>query len=324
MAKLAVIGAGAWGSALACIGVRGKHETVVWSRNADQVDSICRTHRNPDYLGDLVLDQEITATADLAGALDGADVVLLSVPAQSLGEVVGAFPPLEADAVLVTTCKGIDRNTMQLPAGIVRLHQPSHAVAALSGPSFAHDVVQGLPTAVTIASDSGETADRVAGLLSTASFRCYSSDDILGVELGGALKNVLALAVGAARGMQLGASAEAALVARGFAEILRLSTAMGARPETLMGLSGLGDITLTCSTPQSRNFTYGMALGKGDNLHGLKLAEGAFTASVAQRLAAEHGVSMPITDAVVDVLEQKVTAREAVSQLLTRPLRRES
>ncbi len=322
--KVAVIGGGAWGSALACVSARAGHETMIWCRSEDRAAEISEQKTNKSYLGDLSLEQVLRATANLDMALDAAELVLLAVPTQSLSSLLGQFSRMSDTSILVTTCKGIDRVSGQMPAEIVQDQFPNHSVCALSGPSFASDVVSKLPTAVTIASKDIQQADRVAELLSQESFRCYSNDDLRGVELGGALKNVLALAVGAARGMGLGASAEAALIARGFAEIRRLSVAMGARAETLMGLSGLGDITLTCSSPQSRNFAFGMAMGKGESLQGLPLAEGAFTASVASRLSDDLDVDVPITNAVVEVLEKQVTAREAVSQLLTRPLRRET
>jgi len=324
MKNVTIIGGGAWGSALACVSASAGHETILWCRSAEQVAEIATQKTNTRYLDDLTLDTHIVPTSDMTEALGKADLILLAVPAQNLSLLLADFPAIKDRATLVTTCKGIDQKTGKLPSQTVRNHFPNHTIAALSGPSFAHDVVRGLPTAVTIAADDISVAEWVARKLSTETFRCYSSNDLKGAELGGALKNVLALAVGATRGMGLGASAEAALIARGFAEITRLAAALGAKPETLMGLSGLGDITLTCSTPQSRNFSFGMALGKSESLDGRKLAEGAFTASVAKRLAKEHKIDVPITFAIVDVLEKQVTAREAVEQLLTRPLKRES
>lgn len=324
MSKVAIIGGGAWGSALACISARAGHKTMLYCRSTEQVKEITHHQTNTSYLGNLKLDADIAPTQNLSKATEDADIILLAVPAQSLKTVLTDFPAVASGAILVTTCKGIDQSTGKLPSDTLREVFPNQAIAALSGPSFAHDVVRGLPTAVTIAANDFSCAETVAKHLSTDTFRCYSSSDLKGAELGGALKNVLALAVGATRGMGLGASAEAALIARGFAEISRLAVALGAKSETLMGLSGLGDITLTCSTPQSRNFRFGMALGSGENSQGLKLAEGAFTASIAKRLANDHEIDVPITSAVVDVLEKRVTAREAVEQLLTRPLKRES
>ena len=322
--NISVLGAGAWGTALACNACRAGHAVKLWARSAETISEINSTHQNSRYLGNREIDARIVATGDLKDAIDSAEFVLISVPTQQLASVIRTLDIVPGDAYLVTTCKGIDQKTGKLPSQLVAQMFPKNTVTALSGPSFASDLVEGLPTAVTVASADIETADSVARVLSTEKFRCYSSPDIRGVELGGALKNVLALAVGAVRGMSLGASAEAALIARGFAEISRLATKLGAKTETLSGLSGLGDIVLTCSTPQSRNFTYGMAIGKGESLDGLKLAEGAFTASIAKRLAVENRIETPIITAIVDVLENRIMIREAVEQLLTRPLKRES
>jgi glycerol-3-phosphate dehydrogenase (NAD(P)+) len=226
--------------------------------------------------------------------------------------------------VIVSTAKGIDAGTGRLPGQLLAEALPGLDVAALSGPSFAIDVARGLPTAVTIAAGRIETAAELSRQLSAGTFRCYASDDLAGVELGGALKNVLALAVGAARGMKLGASAEAALIARGFAEMSRLAIALGARPQTLTGLSGLGDLVLTCSQAQSRNLSYGVALGAGENLEGRPLAEGVFTARIAAEIAASNGVAAPIIATVADVLDRSLTPREAVIRLLERPLKSET
>ena len=322
--RVTVLGSGSWGCALACIASRAGHAVTIWGRAQPTIDEINSSHTNHAYLDDLQLEPGIVATTNLASALDASDIIVLSIPTQSLAASLPLVKPLLGQAVLVSTCKGIDRQSGKLPHELIAEALPGTAVASLSGPSFAADVVSGLPTAVTIASSSADISSSVSRALSTNTFRCYASTDIKGVELGGALKNVLALAVGAARGMKLGASAEAALIARGFAEITRLAVQLDAKPETLTGLSGIGDIVLTCSSPQSRNFTYGMAMGKGESLEGLKLAEGAFTAAIALKLAKEASVDVPVTEAVVNVLEKRVTAREAVQQLLTRPLRRES
>jgi glycerol-3-phosphate dehydrogenase (NAD(P)+) len=196
-------------------------------------------------------------------------------------------------------------------------------LGALSGPSFATDVARGLPTAVTVAARNQATADRIALMLSGPTFRCYSTDDLTGVEIGGALKNVLAIAAGAAIGRGFGASAQAALVTRGFVELRRVGQALGARPETIMGLSGLGDLMLTCSTPQSRNYSYGLALGRGEDLTGRPLAEGVATAGIAAELAARHGIEAPIIAAVAQILARHITIDEAMEALLSRPLKNE-
>ncbi|MEM9330268.1 MAG: NAD(P)H-dependent glycerol-3-phosphate dehydrogenase [Pseudomonadota bacterium] len=322
--KVAVFGAGAWGSALACVAARSGHAVSLWGRSKETISELERNRTNSKYLDDLKLDESISVTNDLSHAIQEASILILAVPTQTLGVFLDQIRDQAGESVLLTTCKGIDRKTGKLPHEVIRASLPRNPICALSGPSFARDVVAGLPTAVTIASEEETRSIEMASKFSTNAFRCYASNDLKGVELGGALKNVLALAVGAARGMRLGASAEAALIARGFAEISRFARDLGARPETLTGLSGLGDLVLTCSSEQSRNFTYGMAMGKGNSLEGLKLAEGAFTASIASKLAKTTGTDVPITEAIVEILEKKLTAQEAMQKLLTRPLKRES
>lgn len=322
--RVGVLGAGAWGSALACIAARAGHEVRVWARSKARADEINTQHTNRDYLGDLVLDQEIKASSDLEAVCRNSDYLLLAIPMQSLGALLPEIAEAAPEGAGYVCCsKGIDRVSGKFSSELVREQFPSARVGALSGPSFASDVIRGMPTAVTVASDDAGFCSDLAKLFSTGSFRCYASQDLTGVEIGGALKNVLALAVGAARGMELGASAEAALIARGFAEIQRLSLAMGAKPETLSGLSGLGDIVLSCSSEQSRNFKYGVAMGRNEPRDDLPLAEGAHTASVALEVARREGVDMPIVEAVVNVLQSRLTAKEAVAQLLMRPLKHE-
>ena len=323
MTSIAVLGAGAWGSALACVACRAGHDVTLWGRSQSLIDEIGSEQLNRRYLGDLRLEEGIRPTTDIANIGGSSDIIILSVPTQTLRETLMALGPVPYTVRFISTSKGIDRESGKLPSELVRTQFPDNPVACLSGPSFAADVVANKPTAVTVASNEFRLAEELARLVSTPAFRCYSATDIRGVELGGALKNVLALAVGAARGMGLGASAEAALIARGFAEVNRISIAMGARAETLSGLSGLGDLVLTCSSTQSRNFSYGIAMGQGAKLEGLPLAEGVHTASIAFSLAKKTGIQTPIIEAVVNVLEKRVTAREAVHTLLTRPLKRE-
>jgi glycerol-3-phosphate dehydrogenase (NAD(P)+) len=323
--RVAVVGAGAWGTALACAARRAGNETTLLARDSGVVNAVNADRVNPNYLPGARLPEGIVATGDPGRALAGAQFVLLAVPAQAIGDIaLGLAGVVARGTVLVGCAKGIDRKNGRLPHQNLAAALPGHVVAALSGPSFAGDVVTGLPTALTVACGDLATAARLARLLSSPAFRCYASDDLAGVELGGALKNVLAIAVGAARGMRLGASAEAALIARGFAEMSRLAVARGARGATLAGLSGLGDLVLTCSSPQSRNFAYGTALGQGRPLDGLPLAEGAFTAAIAASIAAEAGVEAPIIGAVAAVLERRITPREAVAALLERPLKSET
>jgi len=323
--KIAVLGGGAFGTALACDAARAGNQVNLWCRDETAANSINRDHKNPAYLGDALLPEELTATTDISDALSGASSVIIATPAQTFLKVTKLIArDLMPDAILVSAAKGIDQETGFLPTETLKILLPDHKRAALSGPSFAADIVAGLPTAVTIASENLDDASVLCETLSSGTFRCYASDDPKGVELGGALKNVLALAVGLARGLGLGASAEAALIARGFAEINRVATTKGAKAETLTGLSGLGDLILTCSSPQSRNFSYGIALGKREKLEGLKLAEGVFTATIAERIAVTEGVNCPIISAVTSVLDDKLDPMEAVSQLLNRPLKAET
>ena len=322
--KIAVVGAGAWGTALACVMSRTGSRVALWGRERAVIEEIEQTRRNSRYLGAIALDSGFEASVDIASVLAGADIVLLVVPAQTVGSVAGLLKSaLPGDATLVCCAKGIDRESGLLPVQTLSAMLPQAELAALSGPSFASDVARGLPTAITVAAENIALANKLAARLSSARFRCYASDDLPGVELGGALKNVLALAVGAARGMQLGASAEAALIARGFAEMMRLARAMGGRPETLAGLSGLGDLVLTCSGSQSRNFAYGVAMATGADLSAMPLAEGAFTARIASSIAAREKIAMPVTQAVADVLDGTITAQQAVMSLLERPLKPE-
>ncbi|TIP81746.1 MAG: NAD(P)H-dependent glycerol-3-phosphate dehydrogenase, partial [Mesorhizobium sp.] len=225
---------------------------------------------------------------------------------------------------LVLCAKGIERDTGALLSAIVDETLPENPVAALSGPSFATDVARGLPTAVVVAARNEGLAADLAARFSAQNLRCYSSDDLIGVEIGGALKNVFAIAAGAVTGAELGASAQAAMVTRGFVELRRIGAAFGARPETLMGLSGLGDLLLTCSSAQSRNFAYGLALGQGKPLAGLPLAEGVPTAAIAARIATERNIDAPIITAVAAILDGTITIRQAVSALMTRPLKTET
>jgi glycerol-3-phosphate dehydrogenase (NAD(P)+) len=322
--RVAVLGGGAWGTALALAMLRAGHDVRLWARDGETVAAILRGE-NPRYLPGIAIERGIGATADLAQALSGANCVLAVTPAQSLRAVlVQAAPFLPAGAPLVLCAKGIERDSGDLLSAIVAETLPDNPVAALSGPSFAVDVARGLPTAVVAAAREAALATELARRFSAANLRCYSSDDLVGVEIGGALKNVFAIAAGAVTGAQLGASAQAAMVTRGFVELRRIGAAFGARPETLMGLSGLGDLLLSCASVQSRNFSYGLALGRGETLAGLPLAEGVPTAAIAARIAAERGIDAPIIAAVAAILEGAVTVNEAVAALMTRPLKNET
>lgn len=323
--RITVLGGGAWGTALALTSLRAGHDTTLWARDRESVASINERRENPRYLPGIGLDDGLKATADLAAALSVADCVLAVVPAQTMRSVLIEISSLLPKGVPLVLCaKGIERGTGKLLSEIAAEILPETPIAALSGPSFATDVARGLPTAVTVASNDAALASGLAALFSSRSFRCYSSTDLTGVEVGGALKNVLAIAAGAVAGAGLGASAQAAMVTRGFVELRRVGAAFGAEPETLMGLSGLGDLILTCGSEQSRNFAYGVALGRGDNRDGLKLAEGVATAGIAARLAREKHVEAPIITAVDDILSGRSTIGEAVAALMARPLKSET
>lgn len=322
--RFCILGGGAWGTALAMTARRAGHEVSLWARDASTVAAINRDRANPRYLPGVAIDEGVRATLDAAEALAGAGEVLAVVPAQTLRGVLAAVGPLMPDgATLVLCAKGIERATGRLMTEVVSDTLPGVATAVLSGPSFATDVARGLPTAVVVASAERERAVRLARLLSTPAFRCYSTDDVVGVEMGGALKNVLAIAAGTVSGAGLGASAQAAMVTRGFVELRRMAAAFGARPETVMGLSGFGDLMLSCGSAQSRNFAYGLALGRGLALAGLPLAEGVPTAEIAASIADERGIAAPIVHAVHDLLGGRTTVRDAVAALMSRPLRDE-
>ncbi|MEQ1943625.1 NAD(P)H-dependent glycerol-3-phosphate dehydrogenase [Mesorhizobium sp. VNQ89] len=322
--RIAVLGGGAWGTALAMQMHRAGHEVRLWARNADMVEAI-RAGANARYLPGVTIDADLGATTDAAHALDGADCVLVVTPAQALRTVLGSIGRhIPEAAPLVLCAKGIEHDTGLLLSQIAGEFLPYNPIAALSGPSFAADLARGLPTAVVIASQEEERAAELAQAFSTERFRCYSTGDLVGVEIGGALKNVFAIAAGAVTGAGLGASAQAAMVTRGFVELRRIAQSFGAEQETVMGLSGLGDLLLTCGSAQSRNFAYGLALGRGESLEGRPLAEGVATAGIAARIAADRGISAPIISAVAAILAGRLTITEAVSALMTRPLRAEA
>ena len=304
--------------------LRAGHAVILWARDPESTEAI-RSAQNPRYLPGLTFETGIATTTDLAAAIAGTDCLLVVTPAQALRSVLTEVKPhITENIPLVLCAKGIERNTGRLLSHIANEILPENPVAALSGPSFATDVARGLPTAVVVASRDEDRAAALAMSFSAANLRCYSSSDLPGVEIGGALKNVFAIAAGAVTGAGLGASAQAALVTRGFVELRRIGVAFGARPETLMGLSGFGDLMLTCSSMQSRNFAYGVALGKGEELAGRPLAEGVATSYIAACLTREHGIESPIIDATVALLDNAITINEAVAGLMTRPLRSEA
>ena len=323
--KIAVLGGGAWGTALALSCARVGREVTLWEHDAANAESL-QQKRESRYLPGVKLDDSIKLARDL-GAAAASDAMLLVVPAQVLRAVVTALSPmLKAGTPLVACAKGIEHGSHKFMSEVIAECAPHAVPAILSGPSFAADVARGLPTAVTVAAADDAIARDLAHAIASTTFRLYHTSDVRGVELGGATKNVYAIAAGIVAGRGLGASAAAALTTRGFAELTRFGRACGAKPETMMGLSGLGDLILTCSTPQSRNFSFGIALGKGETpdtaAHG-KLAEGAFTAPVLLEMAGEKNVEMPIATAIAAVLAGTLSVDEAIVSLLTRPLKAE-
>ena len=326
MTAVGVIGAGAWGTALAQMLASDGREVVLWALEAELVEAINRDRTNPLYLPSATLAPTIRATANLADLAD-CETVLAVTPAQHLARVLDGLDRPPRDLVLCS--KGIEAGTGRLMNHVARDAAPQSEIAVLSGPTFAHEVAAGLPTAVTLACGGGEAQwRRIAPAIARPSFRPYYSDDVTGAEVGGAVKNVLAIACGVVDGLGLGQNARAALIARGYAEMLRFGEALGARAETLAGLCGLGDLVLTCSSTASRNFSLGKALGEGGDAKTLMadrrtVAEGAHTAPVLSDLARRHHVEMPIVEAVCALLGG-APAGEIVSGLLTRPLRAES
>lgn len=320
--SVAVISAGAWGTALATVAARAGRSVTLWARNADHAAQIASARDNPRLSG-VRLAPEIVVTNDLALAAR-ADALLIATPAQHLRGAVSMLASHLTKPVPVIACaKGIEHGTHKFMTDVITEAAPHAQPAILSGPSFAEDVARGLPTAVTLAARDEALASHLVQALGSPTFRPYHSTDIRGVEIGGAAKNVLAIAVGIAVGRKLGASAQAALTTRGFAELTRLGRALGARSETLTGLSGLGDLILTCSSPQSRNFALGLALGRNELAPAGKLAEGEFTAPVLIELAASHNIEMPVSEAVAAILSGKSTIDAAISGLLTRPFKAE-
>jgi glycerol-3-phosphate dehydrogenase (NAD(P)+) len=324
--RLAVIGGGAWGTALAQVMATGGRETLLWAREPEVVEAVNSTHENTVFLPGQTLDPAIRATADLAELKDR-DAWLVVTPAQHMRAVLDETP--KCDRPMILCSKGIDERSGQLLHDVARNACPNAPVAVLSGPSFADEVAAGLPTAVTLAAEDATLSEALRERISLPNFRIYLSDDVIGAEIGGAVKNVLAIACGVVAGKGLGENARAALIARGFAEMTRFGVNCGARRETLAGLSGLGDLVLTCSSTSSRNFSLGKGIGEGRSAAELladrrTVAEGAFTAPVLARLAAERGVDMPIVAAVDGLLAGRFSVDQLLEQLLARPPRQES
>ena len=322
--RIGVIGGGAWGTALAQVAAHGGQDVLLWAREAEVVDAINADHVNPLFLNDIPLFRSIRATSDMR-ELREVQALLVVTPAQHVGAVLADAPV--GSKPLVLCAKGMEAGTRRLVGEVARAAHPAAPIAVLSGPTFAHEVARGLPTAVTLACEDEGVRAALAERLAAPHFRPYASSDVVGAEIGGAVKNVLAIGCGVVEGAGLGQNARAALIARGFAEMTRFGLARGARAETLAGLSGLGDLVLTCSSTSSRNFSLGVGLGRGESAASLladrrTVAEGAFTAPVLAQAAAEAGVDMPVTDAVCRLLEGAAAA-DVIEALLARPLRDE-
>ncbi|WP_184080329.1 NAD(P)H-dependent glycerol-3-phosphate dehydrogenase [Sphingobium subterraneum] len=323
--KLGVVGGGAWGTALAQVAAGGGESVTLWVLEDEVATSINADHVNALYLNGISLSPAIRATRELAD-LATCDALLVVTPAQHLRSVLAGLPIFNTPLILCA--KGIEAGTGLLMTQVAAEAKPDAPIAVLSGPTFAHEVAAGLPTAITLACADAVLGQRIAERIARPGFRPYLSDDLIGAEIGGAVKNVLAIACGVAEGAGLGQNARAALISRGFAEMTRFGLARGARIETLAGLSGLGDLVLTCSSTSSRNFTLGKGLGEGMSAsallaHRRTVAEGAFTAPVLRDVARDAGVEMPIVEGVCALLEGKVSVSEMIDALLARPLRPE-
>jgi glycerol-3-phosphate dehydrogenase (NAD(P)+) len=324
--RLGVIGAGAWGTALAQIAATAGQDTLLWAREAEVVSAINETHENALFLPGVALSPAIIATSELAH-LQACDALLVVTPAQFLGRVLAEAQPGHRPLILCS--KGIEAETQRLMSDVAADTCPQAPIAVLSGPTFAHEVAKGLPTAITLACADDGLGQHLAQRIAQPHFRPYLSTDVVGAEIGGAVKNVLAIACGVVEGAGLGQNARASLIARGFAEMTRFGVARGAQAETLAGLSGLGDLVLTCSSTSSRNFSLGKGLGEGQSAAALladrrTVAEGAYTAPVLQQAARALGVEMPIVDAVCALLAGDMDVGGVMTALLSRPIRGEA
>ncbi len=328
ISRLGIIGAGAWGTALATVAARAELDVTLWALEPEVTEAINTKHENTVYLEGVALDEKIVATSDLAD-ISECEALLLVTPAQALRDVAEALDRhAGAHIPLIVCSKGIERDTGLMMSEVLAEVAPYTEVMVLSGPSFAADVARGKPTAVTLASREANSGKIVAEALSGPSFRPYLSGDLIGAQVGGAVKNVLAIACGIVDGKDLGASARAALTTRGFAELVRFGTALGAEPETLNGLSGLGDLILTCNSTQSRNMSLGVELGRGQSTGEVlnarnSVSEGAYTARIVVEMANDLGIEMPICTAVHEIVEEITEVDEAIERLLARPIKTE-
>ncbi len=328
--KIGIIGAGSWGTALAQMICQTTPDVTLLTRNADLTDEINTKHTNSRYLGDIELSEKIKASQDLKTLVTNSDVLFMVPPAQHLRAALeSAKPHLEKDVPLVICCKGIEMSTGLLMSDIVKEVTPDNPYLILSGPNFAHEIARGLPAAATLACSNTKVGRHVAQAIFSKTFRPYVTSDPVGAEIGGAIKNVIAIACGIVYGYELGENARAAIMTRGMAEIKRMGKVLGARPETFLGLSGLGDLTLTCNSVQSRNFSLGVARGRGETLNEIlakrhNVTEGVATAAAVLDFAKKHAIDMPICAAVNETLHNGVSVKDTIDALLSRPLTQES
>jgi glycerol-3-phosphate dehydrogenase (NAD(P)+) len=325
--SVAVIGAGAWGTALAQVAVAAGCDVKIWALEPETAAAINETHENEVFLPGIPLDERLVATTDL-GEAAAAELVLAAPPAQHMRATLRALKAHRSNGVICLCAKGIERGSLALMTDVLSEELPEAIAAVLSGPGFAKDVARNLPTATTIASLDADVAQRIVATIGLPTFRPYVADDLVGAEVGGAVKNVIAIACGIADGRKLGDGARAALITRGFAELTRLGLAMGAKAETLAGLCGLGDLVLTCASLNSRNTSLGAALGEGRSLQAIlgerrSVAEGVQSAPAVVALAAKHDVEMPICEAVDAILSGRDSIDEAIDGLLSRPFKAE-
>ncbi|HVM80408.1 MAG TPA: NAD(P)H-dependent glycerol-3-phosphate dehydrogenase [Stellaceae bacterium] len=329
MERIGIVGGGAWGTALGLLALRAGRSTLLWARESEVVEAIGRRHENPLFLPGVALDPKLRATDDLS-EVAASDVLLLAAPAQHLRAVASALAPqVQRGTPAVICAKGIEEGSGALLTEVVAAALPQAVPAVLSGPTFAAEVARGLPTAVTLAVADAALGRKLVECLGSRTFRPYLSDDLVGAEVGGAIKNVIAIACGIVEGRKLGDNARAALITRGLAEMARLALAKGGRQETLMGLSGLGDLVLTCTGMQSRNHSLGVALGEGKRLEHIlaarrSVAEGVTSSAAAAALARRLGIDAPIVAAVDAILHRGAAIDAAIETLLARPFRAES
>jgi glycerol-3-phosphate dehydrogenase (NAD(P)+) len=335
MSRIAIIGAGAWGTGLSVVlGRKEGHAVRLWANEPDVCESISTRHVNERFLPGFTLPKSVQATNDLAHALEGADIVVSVMPSQHCRALFERMAPsLNPEMLFVSCTKGLEETTLlrmtEVMADVLRARKFTPRVGALSGPSFAKEVARGDPTAVTVASSDSELTRAVQHAFNDSRFRVYTNDDVIGVELGGALKNIIAIAAGVSAGLGLGHNSVAALITRGLAEVARLAVACGGRLDTMAGLAGLGDLVLTCTGDLSRNRSVGVELGKGRRLHEIiadmhgTVAEGVFTTRVAVALARKKGAEMPITEQMYAILENGKSPQQAIEELMTRAAKRE-